>query len=144
VVMISPLTEDAAKILAEFDALCFDAEGLSEEGWEKVLESNAYACKAVEGGKIVGVAVAKYSAGIAYLYSSAVLPEFRGQGIGIWLVRDRMNFVETFASKVQAHTRIDNFASQRMLKKCGFLAIQYVTDFYGELEDAILWERTLL
>jgi ribosomal protein S18 acetylase RimI-like enzyme len=143
-VMISPLTEDAAKILAEFDALCFDAEGMSEEEWAKVLESNAYACKAVEGGKIVGVAVAKYAAGIAYLYSSAVLPEFRGQNLGCWMVNDRLQFLETVASKVQAHTRIENFASQRMLKKCGFLAIQYVTDFYGDLEDAILWERTLL
>lgn len=142
--MISPLTENVAAVLADFDKKCFAQDGMTEEEWAKVIANNAYVCCAIEQPGIVGVAVAKYAAGIAYLYSSAVLPEYRGQNIGCWMVSDRIDYLSTFVSKVQAHTRIENFASQRMLKKCGFVPIQYVTDFYGDLEDAILWERTLL
>ena len=133
-----------AQELSVFDHICFGTEAMSSEEWSIALDANTREVREYRDGKVVGIAVIKWAAGIGYLYSNAVLPDYRNQGIGTRLIRMRLDFVKNFCLKVQAHTRINNEASQAILRKCGFVPIHYVPDFYGDCEDAVLWEKVLL
>lgn len=139
----APLQVDAVT-LAAWDKKCLDHDAMTEEDWIAVLSSLATVFYASINGDLVGCAVAKWTGfGIGYLYSSAVLADYRGNGIGSQLVKARVQYLWTKnIARVQAHTRVDNLASGAMLYKCGFTAIQYVTDFYGDYEDGILWQST--
>jgi ribosomal protein S18 acetylase RimI-like enzyme len=140
---ISP--KDPAKHLAALDKQCFGSEAMTFKEWLQVTSSPVIIVCAWEDpdkDHFSGLSVARYAAGIGYLYSSAVVPEARRLGIGERMVRKRIELLEDLGCAViQAHTRIENEPSQNMLRKCGFLPIQYVTDFYDDFEDAILWER---
>lgn len=145
--MANGIASSTIKTLAEFDSLCFGSEAMSESDWEKVFENeNSYVFVHNPDGIVTGIAVARYDAGIGYLYSNAVHPDHRGKGIGTYLVAMRLEFFKQEhhrCARVQAHTRIGNKASQAVLAKCGFEPIQYVTDFYDDFEDGILWEKRL-
>ncbi len=133
-----------AKDLAAFDEVCFGDEGMSAEEWLQVLDEKSVVFRHERNGNTVAIGVAKWDAGIGYLYSVATLPEFRKQGIAAKLTANRLEFLRGAGCvRVQAHTRIGNEASQAGLRKAGFVAIQYVTDFYGDFEDGILWEKML-
>lgn len=134
----------AVDVLARFDKICFAKDGMSKSDWEAALSLNSYACCAIDQVGTVGVAVAKFGAGIGYLYSSAILPEYRRKGFGKALTEHRIDVLSKIGChKIQAHTRLDNEASEAMLISCGFGAIQYVTDYYDDFEDAVLWERAI-
>jgi len=136
-----------AKHLAVLDKMCFGSEAMTFKEWLKVTMTHPLICCAWHGidkDHFAGMSVARYAAGVGYLYSSAVVPDARRLGIGERMVQKRLEFLKLKGCHlVQAHTRTENSASQAMLTKCGFDAVQYVTDFYDDFEDAILWSRTL-
>jgi len=135
-------TEIDAKELAESDIICFGEEGMSAEEWLKALTENSIVVREVKDGVTAGIAVAKWDAGIGYLYSNAVLPEYRRQGIAARLTQQRVACLSRLGcTKIQAHTRVGNVASQTVLDNAGFRVVQYVPDFYDEFKDGILWER---
>jgi len=136
-----------ARQLAELDKLCFGSEAMNFTEWLKVTNTfPIIVCAYQDNDKdhFRGMSVARYASGIGYLYSSAVVPEARRLGLGEKMVFKRLEILKQKGCVlVQAHTRTENEASQKMLAKCGFVAIQYVTDFYDDCEDAILWEKHL-
>ncbi len=63
----------------------------SEEGIEKFLNRNPETCFAAEeDGKLVGTIIAGNDGRRGYIYHTAVLPNFRGRGIGTELVENTM------------------------------------------------------
>lgn len=63
----------------------------SEEGIEKFLNRNPETCFAAEeDGKFVGTIIAGNDGRRGYIYHTAVLPDFRGRGIGTELVENTM------------------------------------------------------
>lgn len=63
----------------------------SEEGIEKFLNRNPETCFAAEeDGKLVGTIIAGNDGRRGYIYHTAVLPDFRGRGIGTGLVENTM------------------------------------------------------
>ncbi len=136
------------KLLAELDKTCFEKDKMTEREWEKFFkhEKNFFLvwAKDNETKALVGVALIIFGiAGIAYLYSNAVLPSYRKKGIGTELLARRISFIKNIATKIQTHTRANNTESTRILKASGFIPIQYVIDFYGEFEDGVLFELKL-
>jgi ribosomal protein S18 acetylase RimI-like enzyme len=136
-----------AKQLADLDKMCFATEAMDFDEWLKVCNTfPIIVCAWQDDDKehMRGMSVARYAAGIGYLYSSAVVPECRRLGIGERMVLRRLEILkEKGCTLVQAHTRTENEASQKMLSKCGFFAVQYVTDFYDDCEDGVLWQREI-
>lgn len=63
----------------------------SEEGIEKFLNRNPDTCfVSEENGKLVGTIIAGNDGRRGYIYHTAVLPDFRGRGIGTELVENTM------------------------------------------------------
>lgn len=128
--------------LASLDKRCFPADGMNEEEWKQAL-SNKWCC-VVYAPEWFAAGVMTAAAGIAYLYSVAVTFEMRHKGIGELLIKERLDIARAICcTKAQAHTRTGNEGIQRLLKKCGFLATDYVPDFYDDFEDGIKWEMIL-
>ncbi len=88
--------------------------------------------------------LAKHSPDTLYLLSTALLPEFRGRGIGAvmkaWQVAyARMN---GFA-RIVTHARIDNATSIALNKKFGFRETARLPFYYDNGADALVMELIL-
>ena len=67
----------------------------SREGIEKFLKRNPTTCFVAKSyGKIVGVIMAGHDGRRGYIYHTAVLPEYRNQGIGKTLVDHAMSALD--------------------------------------------------
>lgn len=139
--------EEAPGILAELEKASFEpGDQIKQREWAKLLHFSVfYACAAKVGDVIAGAAVVVVAAGIGYLYSYAVIPEWQRRGIGSRLLKQATEVCKDKGKcvKIQAHTRTHNLPSQTLLIKAGFVAVQYVTDYYADFEDGVLWEKAL-
>ncbi len=134
--------------LAAFDATNFDEElAMTEDEWIKVLATGIVKIwvardDSTSDCEIVGICVLKTAKDINlwYCFSIAVAKQYRGQGMAKKLYRAAIENEIPFG-KIQAHCEIDNIASIHLHQALGFKSTQYVNDFYGEYNDAILWER---
>lgn len=128
--------------LYEYDRLCFEER--DREEWDKALVGSwSISTQMDETGEMRGIGVTKWAAGVGYIYSSAVHPDYQGRGIGTKLVATMTEFLAKQCKVIQAHTRVENIASQRTFEKCGFTAVQYIPDFYDDYGDGILWEKRI-
>jgi ribosomal protein S18 acetylase RimI-like enzyme len=134
-------------ILAAFDLANFDeSHRMDEEEWRQML-SNGYVATYVARVKeeIAGILVLKTSSistGLWYFYSVAVAEQFRRHRIAENLYATATEY-EKVSGKINSHCHVDNAASIGLHKALGFKASQYVPDFYGDYEDAIMWEQSL-
>jgi ribosomal protein S18 acetylase RimI-like enzyme len=131
--------------LAEFDVLNFESSHrMDVDEWIKVLKNGIVVMTTArtEDNELAAVCVLKASAGIPlwYCFSIAVLPKYRGMRLGSRVYK-KCIIQNCHMGKIQAHCAIDNMESIHLHLALGFRAIQYVNDFYGDYEDAILWER---
>jgi ribosomal protein S18 acetylase RimI-like enzyme len=78
--------------------------------------------------------------GLWYFYSVAVSEKYRKMGLATRLFNEAIK-AEIATGFINSHCHIDNAASIGFHKSLGFKPVQYVNDFYGDFEDAILWER---
>lgn len=139
--------KEPAKQLAALDKICFESDAISFEEWFKVANTfPIIVCAWQDADKANprGMAVVRYAVGISYLYSIAVIPEARRLGLAERMLQKSLEIAEEKGClEMQAHTRTENEASQKMLAKSGFKVVQYVPDFYDDCEDGILWSRLL-
>ncbi len=139
------LNKKTAEILAGIDKKCFEKDAYSEEDWMKTFGPNVQVFFSMKGKEVIGAAVwEKYpSAKTGYLISNAVLPAYRGKGIGEDLLYTRI--VSAKEQKILylfAHTRVSNEASQGLLTKYGFKPTSVEHNFYPD-EYAIQWKLKL-
>ena len=134
-------------ILAAFDLANFDeSHRMDEEEWRQML-SNGYVAVYVARVKeeIAGISVLKTSSastGMWYFYSVAVAEQFRRHHIAENLYAIATEN-EKVSGKINSHCHVDNTASIALHKALGFKPFQYAPDFYGDYEDAIMWEHSL-
>jgi ribosomal protein S18 acetylase RimI-like enzyme len=143
-VTTSTYSDALVKMLVDLDFICFKTFGDTTEEWDTFLRNNNewYVFSFEHEGVVIAAAAVCYStlAGISYLYSSAVQPEYRRKGIGEELLKLRLGIVQSFSSKIQVHTRPDNKPIIKLLQKYYFEPIAYIPDFYSLGRDGILWE----
>jgi ribosomal protein S18 acetylase RimI-like enzyme len=84
---------------------------------------------------------ASVDVGLWYFYSVAVSEKYRKMRLGTRLFNEAIKN-ELVVGLINSHCHIDNEASIAFHKSLGFKAVQYVPDFYGDYEDAIMWERS--
>lgn len=134
-----------AKLLAAFDLSNFDeSHRMDEEEWTQMLATGYVAMyTAREGDELAAILVLKrpsIEVGVWYFYSVAVAENHRKKGLATKLFREAIQAEIPFGF-INSHCHIDNEASIGFHKSLGFVPVQYVNDFYGDFEDAILWRR---
>lgn len=105
---------------------------------------------AVNSGKIVAHIKAEFSdepfAHVAEMRSLVVLPEYRGQGIGIGLYRHAIKSLGRGIEIAIARVRTTNAASIRLHEKLGFKAIGRIDKGYKtrkEQADILIFSKEL-
>lgn len=135
----------SAAVLAAFDAANFNEKlAIDEDGWSSILNSGHVGVFTArdEKNELVAVLVLKTSSvptGRWYFYTVGVAEKYRKMNLASRLFHEAVRS-EQVAGIINSHTHIDNIASIQLHKSLGFRPIQYVTDFYDDFEDAILWE----
>jgi ribosomal-protein-alanine acetyltransferase len=119
------------------EARCFDAYCLSKRQLRYLQRSpNAVFQVAEEGGTIVGEGIAlirhhKRSL-TGRLYSLAVHPDHRGQGIGHRLLKTTLaELVARGAKRVFLEVEQNNAAALKLYERHGFRSIGILPDYYG-------------
>lgn len=133
-------------VLAQFDLDNFDEEvRMDEEAWKQAI-ANGYCAVYVarnEQEEIAAVLVLKTSTvntGSWYFYSVAVAEKYRKMGLSTRMFNEAIRG-EVAYGFINSHCHVGNDASIALHKSLSFTAIEYVPDFYGACEDAILWRR---
>jgi ribosomal protein S18 acetylase RimI-like enzyme len=135
-----------AATLAAFDLENFDENHRMDEGeWTLMLGTGRvciYTARDEQEGiaAILALKAPAIEVGLWYFYSVAVSEKYRRMNLGTRLFHEAIDS-EIATGKINSHCHVDNEASIGFHKSLGFHAVQYVPDFYGDYEDAIMWER---
>lgn len=135
-VTIREATFEDLPTFAILDAEIFTVEGpwtLEDYQDDFVLSDRCYLI-AEDDGKVVGYALACITDEVSELLGTAVIPEYRNQGIGKQLLEKRLAWLGN--REVVLQTRTDNHIIQEMYKSYGFKPSQILKDYYREGVDA--------
>lgn len=138
---INEIGEETIERISFIEKQCFsEDDAFPADELAEIIANSPIRLGAYVDGVLVGYSLERYGFGMGYLYSNAVLPEFRNMKIGSTMTVQRMTELHALGCRtIQAHTRLDNEASAYLLRTYGFSEKSYVTDFYGDNNDAILW-----
>lgn len=82
------------------------------------------------------------SAGLAEVYNIAVLPELQGQGLGAFLLKRIISYLELReVEEISLELRETNDAAMALYLKNGFITSGVRKDYYPDGENAILMTR---
>ena len=153
--MNTPLTVNfAAATLADVKALlaienrCFDIDRLSERSIRRMIQKgNCDFVVARQSGIIVAYILVLYHRGthLARLYSLAVLPQYRGQGIGEQLIAEgeRLAILRVCVyMRLEVHT--SNRSAIRMYEKLGYHPFGLLKNYYEDHGDALRYQKRIL
>lgn len=141
--MIRPLTEADIPFIAKLEKLCFSAPWSEQSIRESfACDNNHFFVKEAEG-KPVGYIGLSVAADEGYIYNVAVLPEYRGQGIGRELVLYILNAFRKLAF-VTLEVRPSNNAAIGLYTKLGFEKVGERRNYYrNPTENALLLTKFL-
>ena len=97
-------------------------------------------------GQAIGYAVTLYRRGtsMARLYTLAVLPEFRGQGVATQLLeRCEADAREAGCVTMRLEVRADNQAAMQLYREHGYVQFRIKDDYYEDHERALCLEKRL-
>jgi ribosomal protein S18 acetylase RimI-like enzyme len=139
--------------LKDIDALlalenqCFETDRLSRRNFRHLLSKGHALTLLEEGdGQLRGYIMLLFNAGtsLARLYSIAVAPAFRGQGIGRRLEQAAENSaLAQDCVSMRLEVRKDNRASIRLYESIGYRQIGIIEDYYEDHMDALRFEKQL-
>ena len=140
-------TSADADALIALETSAFTGDRLSARSLRRhILSSTATLVVATRNGALAGYALTFHRAGsrIARLYSIAVDPAHRGQGLAIQLLRD----LETRACKrgcnrLRLEVRTDNTTAIRSYEREGFQVFATTLNYYEDGASALRMEKTL-
>jgi len=146
--MIRPAKPDDLPELVRIENASFEIDRFSRRNFRYLL-TQANACTLVDepDGRLRGYAMLLFNTGtsLARLYSYAVDPQWRGQGIGQALVaaaeQEALNH-DCIALRLEV--RRDNTASIRLFEKNGYQPIGTVEDYYEDHMAALRYEKSLV
>jgi ribosomal-protein-alanine N-acetyltransferase len=144
----TPLYSDC-KLLFKLESECFDYDQISQRQFSYFLTKAksiflVYRQDSEIAAYIMGLFRARSQS--VYLYSLAVHPQSRGQGLGTILLNAFEKSVrERGFLMMKAHTKVDNHAMLSLFKKSGWMTGHVVPRFYTDGTDAItLFKRILV
>lgn len=133
-------------MLADFDLQNFEENHrMDYEEWQSMFKTGevvVYSARTeqLELAALMVLKTTLIDCGMWYFYSIAVAEQYRGMSFGTRLFNKAIES-EIATGIITSHCHIENVASIAFHKSLGFRAIEYVPDFYGDYEDAIMWSR---
>jgi ribosomal-protein-alanine acetyltransferase len=102
---------------------------------------NVVRLKAMVDGEMVGFVAGdvRPGQGMAWIATIAVLPEYRGRGIGKALLRACEELLET--SHIRLNVRASNKAAIRLYEETGYQKAGLWKDYYEDGEDALVMQK---
>jgi ribosomal protein S18 acetylase RimI-like enzyme len=147
VAMIRNATLDDIDALVALENQCFETDRLSRRNFRHLL-SKGHALTLVDtgDGQLHGYIMLLFNAGtsLARLYSIAVGPGFRGQGVGRRLEQaaEKAALAKDCVS-MRLEVRRDNISSIRLYEAIGYRQIGVIEDYYEDHMDALRYEKQL-
>ncbi|RMH15172.1 MAG: GNAT family N-acetyltransferase [Gemmatimonadetes bacterium] len=147
--MIRPARPDDLDALEELENTCFAADRLSRRAFRRFLASRSALLlvddAGAEGGLLAyGLVLFRRTTSIARLYSIAVQPAARGQGIARALLeRLEAEALVRGAVAVRLEVREDNEAAAALYRRLGYQAFARVSGYYEDGAAAVRMEKEL-
>lgn len=134
--------------LVAIEARCFETDRITRRSFRKLVEAPtaAITVASLPDGRLVGYTLLLFRAGtgMARLYSIAVLPEMRGQGIGAALMAEAEQVAfarDRFLLRLEV--REDNAGGIRLYETLGYRRIGRYLDYYEDHATALRYEKRL-
>lgn len=146
--MIRPATLADLDALVDLENRCFSVDRLSRRNFRYML-TRAHAVTLVDerDGLVCGYSLVLFSSGtsLARLYSIAVAPAYRGEGIARALAEAAEAVaLENECVTMRLELRPDNQAALRLYRSLGYRQFGWLANYYEDHADAIRLERLLV
>lgn len=133
--------------LVRLEHNAFKGDRLSRRSWRRLISrASATVTVAIAPAGLVGASVLLHSAhtSVARLYSIAVDPSARGQGIARSLLADAIERARAVGSSIlRLETRVDNKAAQSLFASSGFVHLDRKAAYYEDGCDAVRLQKSL-
>jgi len=133
--------------LVEIENTCFTSDILSRRSFQRFLRPGAHEILIAERDKnVVGYVLVLYRTGtsLARLYSIAVLPDYRGQGIAEKLVNAAEQAGRGRAcALMRLEVSVHNQGASHLYNKLGYRQIGRVANYYDDGSDALRMEKRI-
>jgi len=131
-------------VIDAIEAASFDADRFPRRNLRRMLTGGRTIFLIAEtGGVAAGYLALSFRAGstTARLYSLAIAPQARGQGVAAALIARAMSLAQTRAMRsVRLEVRESNTAARTLYERCGFTLRGRRESYYGDGEAACLYE----
>jgi ribosomal protein S18 acetylase RimI-like enzyme len=148
--MVRPATPEDLDRLVEVETASFELDRLSRAGFRRLLRRPSALVLVEEesdGGPLRGVAVLLFRRGlvVARLYSLAVLPAFRGRGVGAALVdAAQSHALERDCLILRLEVREDNAGAVALYERLHFQRCGRTEHYYADSAAALRFERSTI
>ncbi|MBC8331442.1 MAG: GNAT family N-acetyltransferase [Anaerolineae bacterium] len=142
---ILPATWRDLNELRKLETICFQQDAWPLIDLVGVLSfGNIVRYKAVLGEKMIGFVAGEQGqeAGLGWIATFAVLPEYRRQGIGSALLDTCEAALE--AKRIRLTVQTGNTAAIQLYKKYGYQTVGLWPSYYRSGEDAVVFEKVCL
>lgn len=133
--------------LVDLENRCFEMDRLSSRNFQYLLtKGNAATLAAFDGKRLLGYAMVLFNAGtsLARLYSFAVDPGLRRQGVGLALLKAAEDAARQRNSMyLRLEVRHDNEDAMRLYRKNGYRDLGLIEDHYEDHSAALQMEKSL-
>ncbi|MQX36220.1 GNAT family N-acetyltransferase/peptidase C39 family protein [Roseospira navarrensis] len=144
---VRPATLDDLDALVALETRAFDSDRLSRRSFRRFIHhGRAACCVAAPDGRILGYVLTLFRSGtaLARLYSIAVDPQARGQGIGAVLVQAaEAAALERDRVLLRLEVRADNATAQALYRRLGYRPFGRLKGYYADQTDAVRMQRAL-
>jgi [ribosomal protein S18]-alanine N-acetyltransferase len=146
-ITISKASRADLAALVSLEAEVFAFNRLSLRSFRHIIGAASAACRVAKaGGVLAGYHLVLFRRGstVARLYSIAVAPHFRGQGLAVLLMRDAEQVARRRGSRrLRLEARADNAAAIRLYDRLGYRLIGRRPCYYADGAEALRYERVL-
>ena len=133
--------------LVHLEQSAFSGDRISLRSWRRLVGSNSASVTiASTADGLAGASVLLHStrSSVARLYSIAVDPAARGQGVARRLLEAAIERARAVgASVLRLETRTDNLAGQALFASYGFTPLDRKPGYYADGMDALRWQTSL-
>ena len=146
-IRLSPAGAQDIGALSQLEQSAFSGDRISVRSWRGLIASaSATVTLARQHSGIVGASVLLHSerSSVARLYSIAVAPGARGQGLARRLLEAAIERARSVGSSVlRLETRVDNEAAQSLFRRHGFTPLDRKPAYYEDGTDALRFQKSL-
>src|SRR5690606_91887 len=145
---IRPARAEDLEVLLELENRCFEHDRLSRRSFRHFLASDTAGCLVAErDGELLGYALVLFHGrtALARLYSMAVAPEHRGQGLGrVLLEAAEATALDRGAAVLRLEVHPHNDAAIALYRSAGYVEFGIYRAFYEDDSDALRMQHALV